>query len=135
MTSSNINLPELPKLPKLNAGWLSRLFPQLEVARVLFWVVVFLIILLLAYAGYVKVERLLEAQRNYMDGVIDTKMKALDAGIRERLDNLQIINEQKTVVYREVNNIYSNSQSRLDTLKDLENKPMQDLIHTWNTYR
>lgn len=91
-----------------------------------------LIVLIALYVAYSKIEKMFADDRIYMEGVIDTKILALDANVRKRLDNIQVINEQKTIIYKQTTTIYQSSQKDLESIDALKTKPMADIIDAWN---
>lgn len=84
------------------------------------------------YVGYSKIEGLFAKERAYMEGVIDTKLAAVDADIGKRLDNIKVINEHKTITYKQVTTIYQSSQKEMADLEALKNKPLADIVAAWN---
>lgn len=97
-----------------------------------FYLVLVVVISIILYLFYSKIESSLQANNVYMEGVIDTKMGWLNDDVRKRLDNIQIINEQKTVTYNKVTTIYQSSQKELADLETLKEKPIADLVAAWN---
>lgn len=86
----------------------------------------------IGYYGYTKIENLLEQNRKQTETEIDKKIAEANTDLQNRLANIKVINEQKTIVYKETTNVYSESQKRLADIEAMKNKPLSELVDAWN---